>query len=170
MRISLGHTHLLHEKQISVQYNIPQKPEKYINLNKLIQAIDSDPDLSNLPEVNKGSIYQSIFIASGCDYVSFFSGYGKVTFVNTFCQHASFINGTDMEGSLCDTHGSSVTVGFLAFIRLIGTLYFKKYLSAFVTEFDCETPQHLFLTCDAMGSTRKFPREDTKSCWRKSHR
>ena len=42
-----------------------------------------------------------LFICSGCDYVSYFSGLGKVAFLNTY-QHAPFISGNMLPGILSE--------------------------------------------------------------------
>ena len=51
-------------------------------------------------------------------------------------QHSSFINAntTDYPGTLADTDTDHLQAGFLAFIRLVGTAYFKKHISAFKYE------------------------------------
>ncbi len=48
---------------------------------------------------------------------------------------------------LADTAENKKDVGFLAFLRLIGTLYFKKHYSALVSLKGSETPQQLFHAC-----------------------
>ena len=49
-----------------------------------------------------------------------------------------------MTGSLSDTDSSSLSLGFLSFIRLIGTVYFKKNLASVVSKLGIETPVQLF--------------------------
>ena len=56
------------------------------------------------------------------DYISFFCGIGKVSFLATFFQHASFI-----AGGLENT-------SFLFFLRLVGCAYYRKYASAFALQ------------------------------------
>ena len=74
-------------------------------------------------------------MVTGCDYVSFFSGTGKATFLRNFFQHSQFITGVspNTKGSLSDTlmDGDIYEKGFLAFLQLIGTVYFKKHATAF---------------------------------------
>ena len=53
-----------------------------------------------------------------------------------------------MEGSLEQTHISNRETGFLAFIRLMGTCYFKRHLSAFVSNKGHLTPVQLFNSID----------------------
>ena len=56
---------------------------------------------------------------------------GCGTFLRSFFQHAEFITGATQytKGSLADTelNDDSHKLGFLAFMRLIGVVYFKKY-------------------------------------------
>ena len=60
---------------------------------------------------------------------------GKATFLQYFFQNTEFIAGESQytQGSLSDTllHNDVYKQGFLAFIRLIGTVYFKKHVTAF---------------------------------------
>jgi len=66
---------------------------------------------------------------------SFFSQIGKATFLRSFFQYAAFITGRKSKGSLADTdlEGENYKNGFLAFLWLIGTVYFKKHATAFET-------------------------------------
>ena len=49
-----------------------------------------------------------------------------------------------MLGSLSDISEQQKSVGFFTFIRLVGTLYFKKHYAAVVSLKGLETPQQLF--------------------------
>ena len=89
-------------------------------------------------------IVQSLFISTGCDFISYFKSFGKATILNNFFQYATFICGTNMEGSLEETHQHDREIGFLAFIRLIGTCYFKKHLPAFISNKGHSTPLQLY--------------------------
>ena len=130
--------------EVIVQINVPHKEKRYLNLTSLITALASDPDLAALPNEKLGNTMQALYICSGCDYISYFSGIGKVTFLKQFFQHADLISGSSMPGNLCETRKDEQASGFLAFIRLIGTLYFKKHLSAFVSELGFQTPNQLY--------------------------
>ena len=94
---------------------------KYVSLSALEAA---DPDLSGLESSKVGQILQTLFVSTGCDYISFFSGIGKATFLRYSFQHAAFITGANAEGSLADTHldTNNFQKGFLAFLRLVGTV------------------------------------------------
>ena len=60
---------------------------------------------------------------------------GKATFLRDFFQNAEFIAGESQytQGSLSDTllQNDVRKQGFLSFICLIGTVYFKKHATAF---------------------------------------
>ena len=55
--------------------------------------------------------FKLISFFSGCDYTSYFSGYGKATVLNTFFQCAEFITGTQMPESLSETTTLGSTCG-----------------------------------------------------------
>ena len=82
---------------------------------------------------------QTLFVCTGCDYISFFSGLGKATFLRYFFQCASFISGANANGSLSDIR--DYRKRFLAFVRLVGTVYSKKHASGF----DTPSPSSHFL-------------------------
>ena len=81
----------------------------------------------------------SLFITSGSDVTSYFKNLGKAIFFDTF-QYAPFISGTQMTGSLIETKDPNKENGFLSFIRLVGAVYFKKYLVLFVSKFGLQSP------------------------------
>ncbi len=132
-------------KQVIVQLNVPHSPtHSYLHLSNLITALELDPDLASLPRSSLCNIFQLLFICSGCDYVSYFHGHGKVAFLNTFFQHAPFITGEHADGLLSDTGEDVKERGFLSSLRLIGTLYSKKHISAMASLKNVETPQQLY--------------------------
>ena len=127
-----------------IQLNVPYSEEKYLCLNNLLKALKNDPDLATLPQNKLGKIFQTLFICSGCDYTSYFNGHGKATILNTSYYSKEFINSVQMPGCLSETSTTNNKSGFLSFVRLIGTLYFKKYFSAFVSVYGFDTPNQLF--------------------------
>ena len=108
---------------------------KLLYTKRLIVALSNDPDLANIAAATHSKVLQTLFVVTGCDYVSFFSGMGKATFLRCFFQHAEFIAGETQytQGSLSETllDNGAHKQGFLAFLRLIGTVYFKKHATAF---------------------------------------
>ena len=121
---------------------------RYLHVNKLVQALHSDPDLTQVPVVQRTAILQMVYVATGCDYISYFKGIGKVFFLNVLYQHATFITaGLDPGGSLADITMENTKMGLLAFVRLVGCAYFKKHL----TGFRLDTPEALFhsITADS---------------------
>ena len=101
---------------------------KFLYLNKLLKCFYTDPELIPVPEMMRPRVMQAIYISTGCDYVSFFHGIGKVSFLATFFKHASFI-----AGGLED-------ITYLFFVRLVGCAYYRKYASAFALQ----RPEALF--------------------------
>jgi hypothetical protein len=49
-----------------------------------------------------------------------------------------------MPGSLSDTDNTSIKLGYLSFVRLVGTVYFKKNLASIVSKLGLQTPEQLF--------------------------
>ncbi len=129
---------LLRSKEIVVQISaINSHDLRLLRLNSLLSALRNDPDLANINPRLLPQVLQTLYVTSGCDYISFFSGIGKATFLQYFVQHASFISGNQQhaKGTLADVslHDGSFKLGFLAFLRLIGVIYFKKHATGFNT-------------------------------------
>ena len=84
-------------------------------------------------------IVQAIFVSTGYDYISFFSGIGKAYFLKVCFEKAKFIIRND-EDTLATslTHTDLNEQADMAYIRL-GRAYFKKHTSAFPGE----TPETL---------------------------
>jgi len=121
------------EKDVIIQISLyNSKDLRYLHFSAFITVLKNDPDLSAISQTLIPQVIQTLFVATGCDYVSFFSGIGKASFMRYFYQYAEFISsGTDATpGTLADT-GLEHNKGFLAFLRLVGTAYFKKHALAF---------------------------------------
>ena len=68
-------------KQLVVEINVLHATEKrYLHLNNLYLALQKDPDLASLPRNDLGVIVQSLFICTGCDFVSYFKTIGNTIF------------------------------------------------------------------------------------------
>ena len=63
---------------------------RLLSLGSLIKALQNDPDLGRSSS-DPPQILQSIYVATGCDYISFFSEIGKATFLRYFHQYAHCI-------------------------------------------------------------------------------
>ena len=127
-------------KEIIMQISALSSRElQLLNITNLVQAFKTDPDLALLDQEKLPAIMQRVYAVSGCDYVSFFSGLGKATFLRYFFQYATFITAgsshhLSTEGTLADTDlDSNYELDYLAFLRLVGTIYFKKYNTGFDT-------------------------------------
>ena len=127
----------IQEKEVIVQVSTYSARElKFLHLSSLVTAFKNDPDLARIRHEILPQIFQTIYVATGCDYTSFFSEIGKATFLRYLYQYAAFITGEsnpDTPGTLADTEleGEKYKLGYLEFIRLIGTVYFKKHSSGF---------------------------------------
>ena len=120
--------------------------KKYLVLKNLQISFQRDPDLHTLPRQHLNSIMQSLYISTGCDYTSFCKTFGKATIINHFMQYANFITGSTCNavGSLHQTNSNDKDTGFLSFVRLIGTCYFKKNIAAFISNYGHMTPLQLY--------------------------
>ena len=68
-----------------------------------------------------------------------------------FFMNAWFITDTqDILGTLADTAPGRLDNGFLSFVRLIGTVYFKKHLA----EFTVTTPRTLYMSFSQSDARR----------------
>ena len=132
-------------KDVIVQINVAHSRElRYVHIKNVLKVQEIDSDLASLPQNDISAILHMLFVVSGCDYISYFMGFGKGMFLNTFYQFAEFISGKNSTGYLCHITEDSKCTGFLSFLRLIGSLYFKKHYSAVVSLKSVDTPQQLF--------------------------
>ena len=127
------------QKDIILQISTYSAQElRFLNLTTMICLLHNDPDLARIGNKILPKVMQTIYVATGCDYTSFFSQIGKATFLRYYFQYASFIiAGIDsIPGTLADVslYDGSYKLGYLAFVRLVGTVYFKKHSSGFVTD------------------------------------
>lgn len=131
------------DKHVLIQVSsLKLKEIKLIDLKALISALKNDPDLAALVPDNIPLIMRTLYMCTGCDYVSFFSGLGKATFMRYFFQFASFITGSDGSSlAHIGLQNGAYMKGFLSFLRLVGTVYFKKHS----TGFDTQSPSSHFL-------------------------
>ena len=112
---------------------------KILAITNLINALNTDPDLADIPIAQRPQAFQTLYITSGCDYISFFKGIGKLFFMQVFYKQAAFISsGLNVPGTLGDIQPDGM--GFLAFIRLVGSAYFFKHRSGFLAV----SPQNLY--------------------------
>lgn len=65
-----------------------------VNVNQLVDAIRLHPDLESIEESRRVECLVSLFVFTGCDFVSFFNGISKTTFLKNLHQEAHFICGT----------------------------------------------------------------------------
>ena len=56
---------------------------RILDMQALICAFKNDPDFATIPPSLLPSAVQVVYICTGCDFVSFFNGHGKATFLAT---------------------------------------------------------------------------------------
>jgi len=84
-------------------HSLAAKQKKYIRLSQMPTCLENDPDLAGFTTEDLLQILQTLYVVTGCDYVSFFKGIGKQTFLKQFLRHADFTTGDNLPGSLADT-------------------------------------------------------------------
>ena len=96
------------QKQVLLQMSTVNSHQ--LNLTAYVQALGNDLDLAHLDPIILPQVFQTLYPASGCDYISFFSQVDKATFLRYFFRYASFVSsGNEHPGTLADTdlaHGS----------------------------------------------------------------
>ena len=123
--IGLGMVNVL-TMDVVIQVNKGASDKKFVHLNALVQALSNDVDLNPIPTENRPKVLQSLFVLSGCDFTSSFVGFGKVAFFKAFYAYSEFISGES--GALSHLLNEE---SYLAFLRMIGVMYFQKHRSTF---------------------------------------
>jgi len=99
----------------------------YLDLKKLHALMENDTDLRVLIKSNIALELQALFVCTGCDYVSFFNHYSKLTFYGAYFDNVGFISAdSSFTGSLSQTGTQDWLKGFRAFCRLVGCVFIKK--------------------------------------------
>ena len=124
---------------------------KYLDVQALLMAFANDPDLALIPQSLSLSVIQMLYVCTGCDFISFFNGLGKGTFLATLFEYSEFItsNTAQAPGTLADTDPTSN--GILSFFRLVGCAYFRKHKPVFLPAYP--TPMSLFNSLKKDGQT-----------------
>ena len=135
------------DKQVYVQLRAAKNDNLFICMNTLVNMLRDDlalqkvgPDM--IPHIPL--MLQILYVASGCDFTSFFKGHSKKGFLDVFIRDCEFITGSNSTGKLDD---SNEELSLLAFYRLIGSVYFRKYSSAF----EADSPRELFVSVSVPG-------------------
>ena len=129
-----------HDLKVAVRLDMPgSKERQYLDLNRLYDCVQRDPDLSAIPPHDRANAILAWYVASGCDFTSFFAGLGKATTFKALHQHAPFI-----------AESGSLHSDFLAFIRLMVSAYYCRYRSVFHS-----SPADLFAEFAHTGTPEK---------------
>ena len=74
-----------HGKEVIVQISpVNSRQLKFLDMTALKAAFQNDPDLVNIDAGILPQVFQTLFVCTGCDYISFFSQIGKATFLHYF--------------------------------------------------------------------------------------
>jgi hypothetical protein len=132
-------------KDVIIQNNVQHSlVQTYIHLTNLTLALCTNLDLATLTSSDIGSIMVALYIATGSGFTSYFKSIGKASFLNIFFQLADFFSGK----SLNEFSETNKHMGFLSFLRLVGTTYFKKHYTSFFSLYQHHTPQQLYNSID----------------------
>ena len=110
-------------------------------MKELVHTFINDPDLATIPQQQIPSTMQTLYICSGCDYVSFFHGLEKAYFLNSLFEYGDFIcsNSEQIPGTLAHPESEQ---SLLSFFHLVGCTYFRKHKAAFLPMY--QTPMSVF--------------------------
>ena len=126
------------DKNVYIQYD-SSKSGKYLHMNVLQKAINDDDKLSGIDISIRCSVIQTLYITSGCDFVSYWKEKGKATFFTALYNYANFVNSG--ASTIAHTQLSPETEGLFAFYRLVGCVFFNANR---VSLNDFDTPIELF--------------------------
>ena len=131
--IGLTLTHIMTTSDVIIQLSKTLTDNiKLLHLNTLINALATDPDLAGILSNMQPQVLQTLYVCTGCDYISFFASIGKTSFLSTLFQYASFIaGGIDPPGSIGDIQPGHDHPAVFSFFRLVGCAYFRTHSSAF---------------------------------------
>ncbi|CAC5415362.1 unnamed protein product [Mytilus coruscus] len=101
----------IYDKTIYLQLKDSCFDHQYVDMRMFSLQMSNDMCLKGLSK--PVDCLQMVYIASSCDFVFFFQGYGKKTFINIFRQNVNLIS-SDL--SICDEDNIQ---GLCAFFRLI---------------------------------------------------
>ncbi len=103
---------------------------RVLDMQALINAFNNDPDLATIPSLSLPSVIQALFVCTGCDFISFFNGLGKASFLATLLEYSEFICGNNEQypGTLANSNSDER----FSFYRLIGCVYFRKLRAVFL--------------------------------------
>ena len=99
--------------------------------------------LGVIPEQCQAQALQMLYVCTGCDYVFFFQGIGKASFLNTFFWYASFITDESLLESISRMTADPNSPSFFSFLWLVGCAYFTQYLKAHWSGFQWKSPETL---------------------------
>lgn len=117
------------DKSVVVQINLYSS--KQLQFLHLKTALKHDPDLSTIPNHILPKIFQVLYACTGCDYISFFRGIGKATFIGYFSNMLiSFQVGRRPH---TDSNNGAMNFGYLSFLRLVGWCISRSTISGLPT-------------------------------------
>ena len=82
----IGLTNVNHDKiDVYIQISLLSSlSARFLHLNKLNQVLCTNPGLVMVQQTPRAQVLQTLFICSGCDYISVFADFGKCTLMKCF--------------------------------------------------------------------------------------
>ncbi|XP_072051451.1 uncharacterized protein [Amphiura filiformis] len=148
LHVGLPIVSLVSGREFVVHLRASVANELFCNLSKLVSCINSDIALNSLGAdmlQKLPTFLQILFISSGCDFVSKFYGHSKTSFFSVFQRDCRFITGGYLQGTLDQFGPDEYEHGLLAFYRLVGCVYFRKFTSSFSED----SPEDFFNAVEA---------------------
>ncbi len=66
----------LNASEVIVQLSAVGRDLNLVHMNRFSEAVSIDPDLSSIPVEDRAKTLQALYVATGCDFTSFFVGIG----------------------------------------------------------------------------------------------
>ena len=136
----------------SVYVALDSKFETLLNLNKLCNSIEYDVRFGRSSS-DVLSVIQMLYVSTGCDYVSFFKDHGKKSFFDTFVKNSDFILADKGYTGTLNDFQVQIENGFLSFLRLVGSEYFKKCSHEFKDKCPDLKPESVFKSVSEENKT-----------------
>ena len=105
----------LSTNEVIVQLSPVGRDLKLLHMNNFDEAISTNQNLSSIPVADGVKILQVLYVATGCNFTSFFVGIGKAPFLQCFFLFSRFISGQCVNQSGTLTNLDPGCNGFLAF-------------------------------------------------------
>jgi hypothetical protein len=124
----------LHEKSVYVQPKDSPDNNIVIDMNQFASDLRNDICLQEVENIEE--CIQILYIISGCDYISYFNGFGKKTFFDDFRKKTCILLSLQVSriqiSDIAYLSNVNSNTGLCSFYRLISTVYFSRHCSVYL--------------------------------------